>query len=131
MRYSNGLPTAEELAAAHPFLVDYIRVYDAIPDTNAAILANFAPLVNVGPALNTPRDVPLAINGTYNDDGRPAGALLNLRWNKISGPGKVTFGDEQAASTTATFAEAGSYVLRLTVNDGFLYGFNELTVIVI
>jgi beta-glucanase (GH16 family) len=126
----NGVPTAAELAAAHPFLVDYIRVYDAIPATNAAILANFAPLVDVGPGLTTPRNVPLAINGTYNDDGRPTGALLNLRWNKISGPGAVTFGDDEAAGTTATFSAAGSYVLRLTVNDGLLYGFDELAVTV-
>jgi beta-glucanase (GH16 family) len=126
----NGLPTAAELTAAHPFLVDYIRVFDAIPATNAAILANFAPLVDVGPGLTIPRNVPLAVSGTYNDDGRPTGALLNLRWNKISGPGTVTFADDQAASTTATFSAPGSYVLRLTVNDGLLYGFDELSITV-
>lgn len=34
----NGVPTAAELAAAHPFLVDYIRVYQSAPGTNAAPL---------------------------------------------------------------------------------------------
>ena len=32
----NGVPTAAALAAAHPFLVDYIRVYQSVPTSNAA-----------------------------------------------------------------------------------------------
>src|SRR5207245_5921227 len=35
-----------------------------------------------------------------------------------SGPGTVTFGNANAASTTATFSAAGTYVLVLTANDG-------------
>ncbi|KAA6465069.1 Tat pathway signal protein [Acidobacteria bacterium AB60] len=35
------------------------------------------------------------------------------RWNKVSGPGAVTFQDAAAAITTATFAAPGDYVLSL------------------
>ena len=42
----------------------------------------------------------------------------------------MTFGDATSASTTATFTEAGQYVLRLTANDGAKTAFDEMTVTV-
>jgi hypothetical protein len=36
----------------------------------------------------------------------------------VSGPGTVTFGTPSQANTTALFSANGSYVLRLTANDG-------------
>jgi DUF1680 family protein len=41
-----------------------------------------------------------------------------LVWSKLSGPGKVTFADPHSAGTTATFGEAGDYVLQLTASRG-------------
>ena len=38
----------------------------------------------------------------------------------MRGPGTVTFGNANAVDTTASFSAAGTYVLRLTANDGAL-----------
>jgi hypothetical protein len=40
----------------------------------------------------------------------------------------VTLGDANAAETTATFQQAGTYVLRLTASDGALSAVDDLTV---
>ena len=70
------------------------------------------------------------LNGIVTDDGLPAGGSLTTTWSKVSGPGTVTFANANAASTSATFAEAGVYVLRLTANDYELSTSDELTVTV-
>ena len=78
-------------------------------------------------------NVPLSIDVWATDDGtaRPtaggagrAGIPVTLTWFKHQGTGAVTFGaispkvdGAGKASTTATFAEAGSYILRVRAND--------------
>lgn len=91
---------------------------------------NVAPVVNVGNDLAAPVNTPLAISATVNDDGLPNGALLTALWTKQTGPGTATFGDATQVSTTVQFSDPGTYVLRLTVSDSLLPGFDELTVIV-
>jgi hypothetical protein len=53
-------------------------------------------------------------------------------WSRVggTGTGTVTFGDAAAVDTTVTFAPAvpGTYVLRLTANDGELSAFDDTTV---
>ncbi len=49
-------------------------------------------------------------------------------WTKVSGPGTVTFTDPTAVDTTATFSQAGIYVLRLTADDGIDQVFDEITI---
>jgi hypothetical protein len=56
--------------------------------------------------------------------GRPSSAPLGVAWTKFRGPGKITFlptdtprVDNGEATTTAMFAEAGEYVLRLHAWD--------------
>lgn len=46
------------------------------------------------------------------------GPAPTVRWSKETGPGTVTFADAASLMTTATFSIPGSYVLRLTVNNG-------------
>ncbi|HEU4768602.1 MAG TPA: RHS repeat-associated core domain-containing protein [Pyrinomonadaceae bacterium] len=70
------------------------------------------------------------LNGIVTDDGLPAGGLLTTTWSKVSGPGDVAFANANAASTSATFAEAGVYVLRLTADDSELNISDELTITV-
>lgn len=93
---------------------------------------NQPPTVNAGPnqTITLPDD-DVALNGTVNDDGlpNPPGAVT-ATWSKQSGPGSVTFGNPNAAGTTATFSQAGPYVLRLTATDSALSSFDELTVTV-
>jgi uncharacterized protein len=48
----------------------------------------------------------------------PAGPEPKVTWSMISGPGNVTFADARSSITTAAFSEPGSYVLKLTADDG-------------
>ncbi len=71
----------------------------------------------------------LTLTITATDDGvmkRPTGRppVLGLAWSKYRGPGTVTFGepspevgDDDRATTTATFTAPGDYVLRLLAWD--------------
>ena len=68
------------------------------------------------------------LNGTSSDDGLPG--PLTLTWSKVSGPGTVSFGSANAASTTATFSVSGTYVLRLTASDGTLSNADDVTITV-
>ncbi len=97
---------------------------------------NQAPIVNAGTdqTINLPSDtnhVDVNLNGTVTDNGipNPPGAVTTL-WSKISGPGTVTFDDDNAVDTAANFDAEGTYVLRLTADDGDLNTFDNLTVIV-
>jgi RHS repeat-associated protein len=45
------------------------------------------------------------------------GLTPTTAWTQVSGPGTVTFGDPTQASTTATFSQAGVYVLQLNASD--------------
>ena len=40
------------------------------------------------------------------------------QWTMESGPGTVTFGNAASVDTSASFEQAGTYVLRLTADDG-------------
>lgn len=81
---------------------------------------NQAPVVDAGP------DQALALSagnldGTVIDDGLPnPPGVVTTTWSQVSGPGTVSFGNAGAVSTTATFSAPGSYVLRLTADDGAL-----------
>ncbi len=67
--------------------------------------------------------------GEAFDDGIP-GSTLATSWSKVSGEGDVTFSNINDAQTTASFSDAGDYVLRLTANDGELIGFDDISITV-
>jgi CubicO group peptidase (beta-lactamase class C family) len=56
------------------------------------------------------------------------GGTLTYAWP--ASPAGVSFANASAASTTATFAAAGTYTLTLTVSDGSLSGTDTLSVVV-
>ncbi|HMU32784.1 MAG TPA: peptidoglycan DD-metalloendopeptidase family protein [Pyrinomonadaceae bacterium] len=94
-------------------------------------LPNQAPLVNAGSdkAIMLPGSA--SLSGAVTDDGLPnPPAAVSTAWTKVSGPGTVTFGNANALSTTADFSAAGTYVLRLTGDDGALSASDDLTVTV-
>ncbi len=78
------------------------------------------------PVVNLPAGTGLILEATATDDGLPN--PFTLAWSKVSGPGTVTFGSATVANTTATFSIAGTYVLRLTANDGQFTGTDQVTV---
>ena len=85
---------------------------------------NFTATTNLAPAVSaTAQPGPVtsgvwtaSLDGAVSDDGITS--PLTYSWTKFSGPGTVTFGNAAAVDTTATFSAAGTYVLRLTANDG-------------
>ncbi|MBA3374725.1 MAG: hypothetical protein H0U00_02735 [Actinobacteria bacterium] len=92
--------------------------------------SNDPPSVNAGPDQTITLPAGAALNGTVSDDGQPTPPSLTTTWTEQSGPGTVIFGNANAVDTTATFSQAGTYVLRLTASDGDLSSFDQLTVIV-
>ncbi|MEE9345417.1 MAG: hypothetical protein V3U88_07395, partial [Methylococcales bacterium] len=94
---------------------------------------NQAPVVDAGSEQtitlpDSANDVTLNLDGTVSDDGLPDPSAVTITWNKVSGPGTVSFGNASTEDTTANFDTAGTYVLRLTADDGTHSNFDEITV---
>ncbi len=102
---------------------------DVVVQVNAATPQNTAPVVNAGVDQSITLPGIASLSGSASDDGQPYGSLATT-WSKISGPGSVAFANAAATSTTATFSVAGTYVLRLTANDGSLQSSDDLTIVV-
>ncbi len=94
--------------------------------------ANQPPNVSAGPddTVSLPA-IDVALNGTVADDGLPdPPAAVTTVWSQTSGPDTMTFGDASQVDTTATYPQAGVYVLRLTAGDGALEAFDEVEITV-
>lgn len=91
--------------------------------------ANQPPMVTAGASQTITLPAGATLVGSVSDDGLPASpGTLTLNWSKISGPGAVTFTNATSAVASATFSAFGSYVLRLTANDGALSNFADVTI---
>lgn len=92
---------------------------------------NQAPVVNAGSDQTITLPAAATLHGVVTDDGLPhPPGIPTLSWSKVSGPGEVTFANANAAVTTASFSAAGTYVLRLTANDGEFSANDEVTITV-
>ena len=91
---------------------------------------NQPPVVDPGPDQNITLPDGATLNGKVTDDGLPAGGTLGVSWSKLTGPGTVTFGNANVATTTATFSEAGTYVLRLSGSDTASITSADVTILV-
>ncbi|HYV11049.1 MAG TPA: PKD domain-containing protein, partial [Pyrinomonadaceae bacterium] len=109
---------------------EMLAIYNAQGGGMCKDQVNHPPVVNAGPDRTiTVRDS-ASLQGTATDDGQPAGSTLAVNWSVVSGPGTVTFENAQQASTTATFSQTGTYVLRLTANDSDLISDDDVVVTV-
>lgn len=94
---------------------------------------NATPTVDAGSnqtvALAGDGSVTINLSGTVNDAD---GDSPTINWSMFSGPSGATvnFGNGNSINTTAGFTVAGSYVLRLTANDGYSEVFDEVTITV-
>ncbi|MEO8136003.1 MAG: Ig-like domain-containing protein, partial [Betaproteobacteria bacterium] len=104
---------------------------DVTITVNAVGVGNQAPVVSAGAAQAITLPASASLTAVVTDDGlpNPPGALT-LSWSMDSGPANVTFANPNAAATTATFAAAGNYVLRMTANDGALSGTGTVAITV-
>jgi len=90
--------------------------------------ANNPPVVDAGTNQRITTNT-VMLDGTVTDDGQPdPPARVSAQWTKILGPGTVTFADANSTDTTATFSDYGTYLLRLTANDGKEYVSDEVVV---
>jgi RHS repeat-associated protein len=90
---------------------------------------NTPPVVDAGVDQAVAIPSPAQLKGSACDDNLPNSTLAAM-WSKVSGPGTVTFANANAFATAATFSAAGTYVLRLTVNDGQFGVSDEVTLAV-
>ena len=98
-----------------PVLLDNLTddtIWQAVIPQNST---NQPPGVYAGADVAVGIAAPTNLSGEVDDDGH--GAPVTSLWTKVSGPGTVTFGDDTAPTTTATFSEVGVYVLRLTATE--------------
>src|SRR6185436_10840919 len=91
--------------------------------TVTVLPANTAPVVSAGANQTITLPATATLQGTAADDGVPL--PLTYAW---TGPAGVTFSNASALATTASFAAAGTYVLRLTASDGQLSASAEVTI---
>jgi hypothetical protein len=107
------------------------------PNENDGQIYEFSipPPSNLPPAVNAGLDQFLTfpavavLGGTVTDDGLPASpGTTTTSWSQVSGQGAVTFADATAVDTTASFSMAGTYVLKLTADDGALTSSDEVVI---
>jgi hypothetical protein len=100
-------------------------------DASITLTGNTPPTVDAGPDQVVALPVSAILDGTVTDDGLPnPPRVVNVSWSLVSGPGMVDFADANAVNTTASFFVAGTYVLRLTADDGEFQPGDEVTVVV-
>ncbi|MGD9148174.1 MAG: Ig-like domain-containing protein, partial [Anaerolineae bacterium] len=128
---SNGFATVD--VSGNSFTVSFYELGTSAPVKTMAFTksGNQAPIVDAGADQTIILPGSATLDGTVTDDGlpNPPGVVTTV-WSQESGPGTVTFGDASAVDTRASFSEAGSYILRLTAEDGHLVGLDEITITV-
>lgn len=91
--------------------------------------ANVAPVVTIAPAGPPQAGVPLALRGSFTDDGLPQPpGVPALAWSQVSGPAAALFSRTNTATTEVTFPAAGTYTLRFSAHDGLLTDSETITI---
>ncbi len=128
--------SATEVARGWNGLIDDVQVYSyCISEAKIAELAgmgDLVPQVDAGPDQTVSMlDGPVQLAGTATDDGQPS--QLTVEWTSDPcNTGTVTFlPSADIEDPTATFSEAGDYVLHLTADDGHAEVFDEVTITVV
>ncbi len=96
------------------------------------LIPNTAPTVLAGSdaTITLPTDT-VSLDGTVTDDGYPdPPATVTTTWSKVSGPGTVTFVNDAAVDTDATFTVPGDYVLQLEADDTDLTSSDQVAITV-
>jgi hypothetical protein len=71
------------------------------------------------------------LDGTVSDDGEPdPPGAVTTEWTVESGPGSAAFDNAAAVDTSVTFSAQGTYVLRLTADDGESTASDTITITV-
>jgi len=110
--------------------VCFVRNDGVVLNCNSLPVATtIPPIVDAGPDQSITLPSLAFMAGSATDTNTPSLTLTNI-WTKISGPGTVVFNDPNLLNASATFSVAGTYVLRLTSNNGVNSSYDEMTVTV-
>jgi len=110
-----------------------------VSQTQTIALPNAATLIATATDDGLPKPYRRAASNPDRDaqPRRPIG--VQIKWIQYRGPGKVTFtpdsspvvhGEPVTLTSKATFSAPGTYVLRVTANDGQLFTSHDVTVTV-
>lgn len=124
---NKGSNTLYVFGREHQTDLDKIRIVKT--DGSVVPVVNKKPVVSAGKDFSVEVNKDVQLQGVVSDDGKPNN-VLSKKWTKISGPGNVIFEDDSWVDTGVAFKTAGTYVLRLTVDDGELKNSDDLTVTV-
>jgi hypothetical protein len=91
--------------------------------------ANQPPTVDAGPDQTITLPAGATLEGTVADDGR-VNPTATTTWTMVSGPAAVDFTDATALDSQVSFPVDGTYVLRLSADDGALTSSDDVTVVV-
>jgi len=98
-------------------------------DDGSGTYPNLAPLVSAGADTAGAVGSAIALAGSASDDGLPT-APLTLAWSQVLGSGLAVFSPPNAAATNVTCPLPGTYVFRLTADDGAVRTCDEVQVTV-
>ncbi|MBI4852374.1 MAG: hypothetical protein HY819_11310 [Acidobacteria bacterium] len=135
---ANALTTTATFSAAGNYVLkleasdSQLSASDTVTITvNQQPPQNQAPVVSAGQDQTITLPSVANLTATVTDDGLPnPPSQLTLSWSKVSGSGTVSFSSANTATTSATFSQAGVYVLRLSATDSILTGTDDLTITV-
>jgi len=116
----------KEITHARNIVMQNVVLAGEVQDPNAV---NLPPDVYAGPdQVVDPNGEKIALlKGTVADDGPTA--KLKYQWSVKSGDSDaVKFDNPQAISTKARLSKDGTYVLKLTADDGELKGYHTMII---
>ena len=94
------------------------------PWFRSGAIVNQSPTVHAGPDAAVSIPAVLSLNGYVSDEGS-----VTTTWSMASGPGTVNFSSPDTMHTEAAFSVAGTYVLRITADDGDLSSTDDVVVV--
>lgn len=104
----------------------------------ATVVVHAPPVAGAGANLvvKAPINAPLQLDGGVSENGlgeKPAVDPTTFLWEKVSGPGEVKFSDPTAKNAKVTLLSPnvkGTYVLKLTADNGFVTGSSTMNIVV-
>lgn len=134
-------PASDNPGSRSLYLVDRGEDNSIDPEENDGVLYevsfplnidNLPPFVEAGHDQIIRIDDEALLEGVMADDGNPdPPGTVTASWTQTAGPGTANFADASALQTIVSFSTPGSYVLRLTVDDGALSAWDEVTITVL
>lgn len=104
-------------------IADQIVLNGSLIEINASEsdleMLNSAPEIKLDETKQANFSTPTKLSAEVSDEGL-INKDLELKWSKVSGPGEVTFSDENSKDTEVIVSEPGEYEFSLSANDGEL-----------